>query len=93
MSKPLDFPIPYPGQSVNDDLGAARLLLGAVAFGMEEGDILSSLEVQCLFNVLCAATEKLEIIQLFLDDLECPNADEQYRAARRLWIQQKGGAK
>ena len=92
MSKP-NFPVPYPGQSANDDLGATRLLLGAVAFGMEDGDTLSSLEVQCLFNVLCAATEKLEIIQLFLDDLECPNAAEQYLAARRLWVMQKGGAK
>ena len=92
MTKALDFPIPYPGQTPNDDLAAARLLLSAVTFYLDDGRDLASSEVQSLFNVLCAADEKLSVIQLFLDDLECVDADTQYQAARRLWIMQKWGA-
>jgi hypothetical protein len=93
MSKPLDFPIPYPSQLPNDDLGAARMLISAVTTSMEEGGDLASSEVQSLFNVLCAAEEKLSVIQLFLDDCECPDMVTQYQDARRSWILQKGGAK
>jgi len=93
MTEPLDFPIPHPGQNPSDDIATARMLLNVVAFYMEDCDDLASSEVQSLFNVLCAACEKLEAIQLFLDDLECPNMEAQYRAARRSWVMQKGGAK
>lgn len=93
MTKSLDFPIPYPGQRPNDDLANARLLLSAVTFYMEDGRDLASSEVQSLFNVLCAAGEKLEIIQTFLDDCECPDEGAQYQSARRSWVLQKGGAK
>lgn len=92
MSTP-NFPIPYPGQHPNDDLASARLLLSTVQFYMEDGANLASSEVQGLFNVLCAASEKLDVIQLFLDDCECPNIEAQYQAARRSWVMQKGGAK
>lgn len=93
MTKPLDFPIPYPGQLPNDDLASARLLLSAVTFYLEDGRNLVSSEVQSLFNVLCAADEKLRVIQLFLDDCECPDMEAQYQAARRSWVMQNGGAK
>lgn len=89
----LDFPIPYPGQYPNDDLDSARMLLTAVVFYLEDGSALASPEVQSLFSVLCAAMEKLEIIQVFLDDCECPDITRQYQAARRSWVVQKGGAK
>lgn len=93
MTKSLNFPIPYPGQSALDDLATARLMLSAVQFYLDDSEPLVSQEVQSLFNVLCAAMEKLEIIQLFLDGLECDDIDAQYQDARRLWIMQKGGAK
>lgn len=92
MTRALDFPIPYPSQHPNDDLASARMLLNTVAFCMEDGKDLRSSEVQCLFSVLCAASEKLDVIQLFLDDCECPDVLEQYQAARRSWVLQKGGA-
>ena len=91
MSK-LNFPIPHPNQDPSDDLATARLMLNAVAFRLETGEVMPSAEVQSFFKGLCAAAEKLDVIQLFLDDLECVDADTQYQAARRLWIMQKWGA-
>lgn len=93
MSNPFDFPIPYPGQLPNDDLATARLLLNAVAFSMEKDKDLAASEVRSLFNVLCAAMTKLEVIDLFLQEVDCPDLEKQYQAARRLWIIQKGGAR
>ena len=91
MSEPVDFPLPYPNQLPDEDLASARLMLEAVAFGMESCDALSSARVQSLFFVLCAAMEKLEVIQLLLDDCDHPEMENEYRAARRTWIVQKGG--
>lgn len=91
MSKPLDFPIPFPGQAASDDLGTARLLLSAVVDVMADADHLDSARVQSLFSVLYSVSTKLEIIQLFLDDLECPDQEKQYQAARRLWTLQNAG--
>lgn len=93
MTKALDFPIPYPGQLPDEDLASARMMLNAVAFSMENAQPISSPQVQSLFFVLCAAMEKLEVVQLFLDDCDCPNLESDYLAARRLWVMQKGGAK
>lgn len=93
MSKPLDFPIPYPGQLPNDDLATARLLIDAVVCSMEDGRNIASAQVQSLFSVLCAARTKIDIVQLFLDDCDCPDMEAQYQAARRLWIMQHGGAR
>lgn len=91
--KSLDFPLPYPSQCPNDDLGTARLMLSAVAFAMEDGKAMASSEVQSLFSVLCAVMTKLDVIQLFLDDCECPDMEAQCRTARRSWVMQNGGAK
>lgn len=91
MTKPLDFPIPYPGQLPDEDLASARLMLEAVAFSMERCEALSSSQAQSIFFVLCAAMEKLEVIQLFLDDSEYPDLERDYLSARRSWVVQKGG--
>ncbi|HEV7417897.1 MAG TPA: hypothetical protein VGN98_17215 [Tianweitania sediminis] len=88
-----DFPIPYPGTVPGDDLASARLMIKTAMFQMEDSDALASDQVQCLFGVLCAAFDKLEVIQLYMDDHDAPDMAEQYRTARRLWTLSKGGAK
>lgn len=85
------FPIPHPGQLPSDDLDSALLLLSAVGFSMENGKGLAPSKVQSLFSVLCAATEKLEVIQLFLESYKCPDESAQYQDARRSWVMQLGG--
>ncbi|KQZ20303.1 hypothetical protein ASD50_21670 [Mesorhizobium sp. Root552] len=92
MSKPLDFPIPFPSQMPNDDLFSARMMIQTVANQMEDGKGLSSSVAQALFSVLCAAMTELKIIQLFLDDVECPDMEKQYQNARRSWVLSNGGA-
>lgn len=93
MSKPLDFPIPFPAQSPCDDLFTARMLLQTVANQMEDCKDMPSSAVQPLFSVLCTAMVELRVIQLFLDDVECPDMEKQYQDARRSWIMQNGGTK
>jgi hypothetical protein len=74
------------------DVATARLLLSAALNLTEGGDGLDSSEVQSLFSVIFAAATKLDVVQLFLDDLDCPDEEKQYQAARRLWILQNGDA-
>lgn len=88
-----NFPIPFPGQGASEDLCAAHLMLNAVMNSMEDADAKTSAEIQCLFNVLCAASEKLEVIQIFLEDADIPRENEQYREARRLWVMAKSGGR
>lgn len=92
MSK-LDFPIPFPSQGPNDDLFTARMMLQTVANQMEDCKDMSSSTVQALFSVVCTVMTDLGVIQLFLDDVECPDMEKQYQDARRSWILQNGGAK
>lgn len=92
MTKLLDFPIPYPGQLPSDDLVNARMMLAAVTTAMEENKGLAPSEAHSLFVILCTVMTKLDVIQIFLDDVECPDLEQQYQAARRLWTVQTGGA-
>lgn len=92
MTKPLDFPIPFPSQLPSDDLVNARMMLAAVAFYMEDGKGLAPSEAQSLFSIICSVMTGLDVIQIFLDDMECPDERAQYQAARRLWVMQNRGA-
>lgn len=91
MSK-LNFPLPYPGQLPNNDLAAARSMLNVIASRMEVNADLGKRDVLDLLSVLFEVMEKLEVIQFFLDDCECPDVEQQYQAARRAWVMQYGGA-
>lgn len=87
-----DFPIPFPGQLPSDDLVNARMMLSAVASSMESNKGLAPSEAHSLFVIICSVMTHLDIIQIFLDDIDCPDETAQYQAARRLWIRQNGSA-
>ncbi len=91
-AKPNDFPIPYPSQQPSDDLTSARSLVTMATLYLEDGKELGKTEVSSLFTLIFTAMETLEVIQIFLNNCECPDIEQQYQASRRTWVVQKVGA-
>jgi hypothetical protein len=93
MNKPLDFPIPFPGQTADDDLAIALNLIEVVTTALENGGGMTQDTVTSLLTTLCQSANLLEQVLVFLDKLEAPEQAAMYAAARREWITSKGGAK
>jgi hypothetical protein len=76
MSKPLDFPIPYPGQQPDDDLATILSMLNLVDLIFENNETINSATAQNMRMVLLSSISMLEQLYVFLNDLDLPNSSE-----------------
>lgn len=88
-----DFPIPYAGQSPTDDLFSARsflrVLQGAIERASGDPQGMSNGEANDMLHVVGVIAEKLETIQLLLDDEDVPGFHDEYMRVRRAEIQER----
>lgn len=89
----VDFPIPFPGQTADDDLVIALNLIEVVTTALENGGGMTQGAAASLLTTLCQSANILEQVLVFLGNLEAPEQAAMYAAARREWIISKGGAK
>lgn len=88
------FPIPYSGQSPNDELLRAKRLLAVLSVATSAaGNKDRDLDYHTVANVLDDAIDIIEPVLAFLDDLDVKGMDTQFAECRRQWVLAKGGAK